>query len=71
MTDLAKLANSMPSKTGSATTIVARLTGLVRKVEARRQTRIALARLDAHLLRDVGIDPASAQHECSRHFWQD
>lgn len=37
----------------------------------RRRTRAALARLDRHLLRDVGLDPARVSSECAKPFWQD
>ena len=33
-----------------------------------RQTRAALARLDQHLLRDIGLDPAQADTEARRTF---
>ncbi|TGD45183.1 DUF1127 domain-containing protein [Pseudotabrizicola sediminis] len=41
------------------------------KWESLRRTRNDLKRLDRHLLRDVGIDPLTAQAEASRRFWQD
>lgn len=34
------------------------------------QQRRRLAELDPRLLRDIGIDPAAAQHEINRPFWQ-
>lgn len=37
----------------------------------RRRTRAALRRLDRHLLRDIGLDPAHASHEGDKAFWQD
>ncbi len=36
-----------------------------------RATRAALARLDAHLLADVGLEPAMARHESGRPFWRE
>jgi len=49
------------------------LTGLFRFVahwtEVRR-SRIALARLDGHLLEDIGLDAAGAQSEARRWFGQ-
>ncbi len=39
--------------------------------EERHRTRKGLKRLDAHLLRDVGLDPLAAQSEAARRFWQD
>ncbi|TGD63050.1 DUF1127 domain-containing protein [Tabrizicola sp. WMC-M-20] len=41
------------------------------KWESLRRTRKDLKRLDPHQLRDVGIDPLTAQAEASRRFWQD
>lgn len=41
---------------------------LAKWVDARR-SRQALARLDGHLLRDIGLEPAAAQHEAQRPFW--
>lgn len=46
--------------------------GLARRlgqwVEARR-SRQALARLDTHLLKDIGLNPVAAQSEAQRPFW--
>jgi uncharacterized protein YjiS (DUF1127 family) len=38
---------------------------------ARRKERAALARLDAHLLRDIGIDLQSATFESTKPAWRD
>jgi uncharacterized protein YjiS (DUF1127 family) len=38
--------------------------------ETRQRTRKTLNRLDDHLLRDVGLDPLTAEAEASRKFWQ-
>ncbi|MDR7126525.1 DUF1127 domain-containing protein [Pseudotabrizicola sp. 4114] len=38
--------------------------------ETRQRTRKDLRRLDAHLLRDIGIDQMTAQAEANRPFWQ-
>jgi|GEM_PF-1159591 len=35
----------------------------------RRATRRALARLDSHLLRDVGLDPQHVRQEIAKPFW--
>lgn len=40
------------------------------KWSQRARTRRALARLDDHLLKDVGIDPRAARAEARRMFWQ-
>ncbi|MFN4153341.1 MAG: DUF1127 domain-containing protein [Paracoccaceae bacterium] len=39
--------------------------------ETRQRTRKGLKRLDAHLLRDVGLDPLTAEAESNRRFWQE
>ena len=39
--------------------------------ETRQRTRKDLRRLPSHLLRDVGLDPLTAEAEASRRFWQD
>jgi uncharacterized protein YjiS (DUF1127 family) len=38
--------------------------------ETRRQTRRSLSRLDAHLLRDIGLTPYLANCECQKTFWR-
>jgi uncharacterized protein YjiS (DUF1127 family) len=37
----------------------------------RHQTRNYLARLDPHLLSDVGLTETEVRFECSKKFWQD
>jgi len=36
-----------------------------------RATRAALARLDAHLLQDIGLEKGTAQREAARPFWRE
>ena len=43
----------------------------VARWEDRRRTRSALARLDDHLLRDIGLPEDHAQTECAKPFWRD
>ncbi|MDZ4134623.1 MAG: DUF1127 domain-containing protein [Paracoccaceae bacterium] len=38
--------------------------------ENRRQSRKALGRLDAHLLRDIGLSSQDATAEAAKPFWQ-
>jgi uncharacterized protein YjiS (DUF1127 family) len=38
--------------------------------ETRRQTRRSLARLDPHLLHDIGLAPHLAASECEKPFWR-
>ncbi|MDM7930654.1 DUF1127 domain-containing protein [Tabrizicola sp.] len=37
---------------------------------ARRRDRAFLARLDPHLLKDIGLTSAEVDHECAKTFWQ-
>lgn len=37
--------------------------------EQQARTRKGLSRLDARLLRDVGLDPLTAEAELTRRFW--
>jgi uncharacterized protein YjiS (DUF1127 family) len=70
---MSRLANTSPATFGrpasSAMTGWARITGVLRHWSHRRRTRAALAHLDAHLLRDIGIDPLTAEAEAERQFW--
>ncbi|WP_146585505.1 DUF1127 domain-containing protein [Puniceibacterium confluentis] len=43
---------------------------ILTKWSTRHRTRRALARLEPHLLRDIGLDSLAARHEASRMFWQ-
>lgn len=42
----------------------------LRHAAARRRTRSALAQLDPHLLRDIGLDAARVADECAKPFWR-
>lgn len=37
----------------------------------RRRTRASLARLDSHLLKDIGLGADRAATECAKPFWRD
>lgn len=39
--------------------------------DMRRKSRRALAKLEPHLLYDIGLDRSSAQAEAAKPFWQD
>jgi uncharacterized protein YjiS (DUF1127 family) len=43
----------------------------VARWEDRQRTRSALARLDDHLLRDIGLPQDHAKTECAKPFWRD
>ena len=51
--------------------LIQTVTRLVNVWQKRIQARRALGRLDAHLLRDIGLDPMTAEREATRPFWQD
>jgi uncharacterized protein YjiS (DUF1127 family) len=46
-----------------------RLTGRIRRLLSKRRERLALARLDDHLLRDIGLSRAEALKEAAKPFW--
>ena len=53
--------------------VSALLVGMARRVaiwERRARTRRALSRLDAAMLRDLGLDPMTEQAEAARPFWK-
>ena len=50
--------------------VVLRAAVLVMTWETRHRTRGQLTRLDYHLLRDIGLDPLTAQDEATRPFWR-
>lgn len=47
-----------------------RAAGVLRRWSERRRSRLALARLNLHLVRDIGLDPATAEAEAARPFWR-
>ena len=50
--------------------IVAWMTRVAGQAIARRRNRRALARLDQHLLRDIGLSADEARTEVAKPFWQ-
>lgn len=50
--------------------IVARTLTALTAALTRRRDRQRLAHLDAHLLRDIGLDAREARQECAKPFWQ-
>ena len=47
-----------------------RLYRIFRDAANRRRDRVLLARLDDHLLRDIGLTPDEAGTECAKPFWR-
>ena len=57
---------SLRTRSGALSRVRAVLmTALIRHRERQR-----LAHLDAHLLRDIGLDPQEVRRECTKPFWQ-
>lgn len=50
--------------------LVARTLTAVTAALSRRRDRQRLAHLDAHLLRDIGLDAQDARAECDKPFWR-
>ena len=50
--------------------LVARMTFALTNVLIRRRDRQILSRLDAHILRDIGLTPDEARTEAAKPFWQ-
>lgn len=50
--------------------VVARLIQIVTTVASRRRDRQRLGQLDAHLLRDIGLEAQDARRESAKPFWQ-
>jgi uncharacterized protein YjiS (DUF1127 family) len=59
---------SLPVRHGDS--LVGRLVKVLMRANERRAQRQMLARLDPHLLRDVGIDASVAAAECAKPFWR-
>ncbi|MFM2354886.1 MAG: hypothetical protein RLZZ528_622 [Pseudomonadota bacterium] len=49
--------------------VVKTLVGIVSNWSVRRSQRHALARLDDHLLQDIGLTTVQARDEALKHFW--
>lgn len=50
--------------------IFAALIDFLRVTAARRRDRLTLAKLDPHLLRDIGLDAETASEECAKPLWR-
>lgn len=65
---MAQLHIALPFRPRSG--IVARVMQVVATVATRRRDRARLGQLDAHLLRDIGIEAQDARAECDKPFWK-
>ncbi len=70
MTRAAQITPAHLGLEASAPQSLSRAAGVVRRWAERRRSRLALARLDLDLVRDIGLDPAAAQAEAARPFWR-
>lgn len=68
---MATLGKTAPSLTFSAGTLLGSLWQVATVWAERRRSRQSLARLDAHLLRDIGLAAREADSEAARPFWLD
>lgn len=59
---------TLPLRAGPG--VVARLIQTVTTIATRRRDRQRLGQLDAHLLRDIGIEAQDARRESAKPFWQ-
>jgi uncharacterized protein YjiS (DUF1127 family) len=50
--------------------LVARIMVAFSTTLSRRRDRQRLGKLDAHMLRDIGLEAREAQHEAAKPFWQ-
>jgi uncharacterized protein YjiS (DUF1127 family) len=42
---------------------------LLREWWRRRRSRVSLSQLDSHMLKDIGLSYAEAEHEANKPFW--
>ena len=63
-------ASSGLSLSGAAGSLTQRISGLVAQWSERAQSRAELRKLDERLLRDIGLDPMTAESESNKPFWQ-
>lgn len=50
--------------------LFARILTALSAASARRRDRLRLSHLDAHLLRDIGLDAQEVRREIAKPFWQ-
>jgi uncharacterized protein YjiS (DUF1127 family) len=55
---------------GARPSLVSRLTRAVTDALTRRRDRRILARLDQHMLRDIGLSPDEVRTESTKPFWR-
>jgi uncharacterized protein YjiS (DUF1127 family) len=65
---MAQLHIALPFRPRSG--IFARVMQVVATIATRRRDRARLGQLDAHMLRDIGIEAQDARAECDKPFWK-
>jgi uncharacterized protein YjiS (DUF1127 family) len=68
--DTSQAANLLPTMPAPAQSLT-RLMLSVNLWRSRHRSRAALARLDAHHLRDIGLSATAARRETQKPFWRD
>lgn len=67
--DLLGYLSSRPLTPGA--TLAIRFVAMLVKWDERQRSRKALAKLDSHMLNDIGLTTQQARDEVSRPFWRD
>lgn len=65
------LPHALPASLPPLSRLLLALALAVARWEDRQRTRSALARLEDHLLRDIGLPRDHAHTECAKPFWRD
>jgi uncharacterized protein YjiS (DUF1127 family) len=71
MATISKINRAIPASLPPVSRVAFVMAQAVLRWETRRQTRRDLARLDPHLLNDIGLTPRLADCECRKPFWRD
>lgn len=71
MSSLPLSLTSLPASLPPLSRMLVTLALMVARWDDRSRTRQSLARLDAHLIRDIGLDAAKAAKETAKPFWRD
>lgn len=61
----------LPSSLPPVSRMLVSVALLLAQWEDRRRSRASLAKLDDHLLNDIGLGQTRAAEECAKPFWRD
>ena len=70
MTTISEMHRSTPAPLPHLSRVAFAVAQALLNWETRRQTRRDLARLDTHLLTDIGLTRHLAECECNKPFWR-